>query len=651
MRPVRLPAAALAVACLLFVVASARGDSGWLPVDAAALAAASPVVEPDADAEALLWDVRVEHRDGDGGAVSIVEHYLRVKVYTARGSESVGTVELPWSGGARISGVAGRTIRSDGSTVELAPDAVFERDTVAERRVTSFAMPAVEPGSVVEYRWTETRPLAPYTRLPLQRNIPVRRVTYRVKPLSDDVQTHTFHGRTTGFTAEKDGSFVTSAANVPAYREEPNMPPEDQVRPWILVYYPGDAARTAEAYWADFGKRLHETARLRMKVDEEVRAAAARIAGGAATPGEKLARLYDFCRTEIRNTSDDAVAMSPGERARLRASAGPSQTLARRQGAGVEINYLFGALCAASGLDARLARLPDRGEFFFDPSFADDYFLEGIDVAVRVGDEWRVFDPSSTYVPFGMLLWIEEGVPALVSDAQAPFWIRTPVSAPERSRERRTAALELSEDGTLEGDVRLEYTGHLAAARREAYDHESPERRAEMAREALRERLGPAEIRRVHVENATAHSGPLVVTARVRLRGYAQRTGKRLLLKPALFQQGERATFEAATRRYEVCFRYAWSESDEVTIAVPAGFLVESAGAPAPVDPAADGVYRAAVSVGPDGRSVRYTRGFEFGAGGRLVFPASEYGQLKSLFDTALERDGHTIALKRKGVE
>ena len=45
-------------------------------------------------------------------------------------------------------------------------------------------MPAVEPGCIIEYRWREVRVNsdANYIRLQFQRDIPVQRVQYLIKP-------------------------------------------------------------------------------------------------------------------------------------------------------------------------------------------------------------------------------------------------------------------------------------------------------------------------------------------------------------------------------------------------------------------------------------------------------------------------------------
>src|SRR5205085_7979934 len=126
--------------------------------------------------------------------------------------------------------------------------------------------------------------------------------------------------------------------------------------------------------------------------------------------------------------------------------------------------------------------------------FPDNYFVDPSSIAVRVGDGWRLFNPGSTYVPFGMLRWQEEGQPTLIADEKEPVWIDSPMSAPTRSLEKRTGKLKLSDDGILEGDVRIEYTGHVAADMKEYKDDDSPDESEETPKNQRRGRLTTAVI-------------------------------------------------------------------------------------------------------------------------------------------------------------
>jgi hypothetical protein len=649
--------------CLVFALAAASlaraSDPQWKPVDPSELAMKSPVVEPSADAEAIFWEVRADDGDAEDFALS---NYIRIKIFTERGRDSQGKVEIPFFGGTSIKDIAARTIKPSGEIVELKKEDIFEKTILKaggfKLRAKSFALQGVEPGAIIEYRWREVYPnaSAQYTRLQFQRDIPIQSVTYHVKPSrfftgARAMRFHTFQMEVPRFDKEKDGFFVATVTNVPAFHEEPRMPPEDQVRRWMLVYYSSDEKPDPQVYWKRVGKGWNDYFKETVKVNDDVKKAAAEIVGGAQTPEQKLERIYDYCRLKVKNLSDDATGMTAEERAKLiKKDAKPADTLKRGQGSGGDIDELFAALAIASGFDARLAVAADRSRIFFDPKFADLYFLlRGQSfIAVKVGEEWRFFEPAATYVPYGMLPWRAELADALVSDPNEAFFVKTPLSPPDKSQERRTAKLRLLEDGTLEGDVRIEYTGHLANDRKEYNDDDSPQQREDTLREAVKKRLSTAEVSDVRVENVADPVKPFAYAYKVRVPGYAQRTGKRLFVQPAFFQHGLSPVFSTSERRNNIYFSYPWSEDDTVEIELPAGFALDNADAPQPFAAQDVSKYEVKISVTSDKRKLVYHRTFFFG-GGRagLLFPAAGYPQLKALFDEMNKRDNHTITLKQ----
>ena len=649
--------------CLLFVLAAGSAalasDPQWKPVDPAQLAMKSPLVEPSADAEAIFWEVRADDGDEDDFALS---NYVRIKIFTERGRDSQGKVEIPFFSGTSIKDVAARTIKPDGSTVELKKEDIFEKTIVKagglKLRAKSFALQGVEPGSIIEYRWREvySNSSAQYTRLHFQRDIPVQTLTYRIKPSkvygnARAMRFQTFHMDVPKFEKEKDGFYVTTQTNVPAFREEPRMPPEDQVRRWMLVYYTADENPDPKSYWKGIGKVLNDVFKENVKVNDDVKKAAAEIVGDAQTPEQKLERIYDFCRLKIKNLSDDATGMTAEDRAKqIKKDGKPADTLKRGQGTAQDIDTLFAALALAAGFDARLALMADRSRIFFDPTFADLYFLlrGHNNIAVKVGDEWRFFEPSDTYVPYGMLPWQAEMEDALVGDPKEAFFARTPLSPPDKSLEKRTAKLRLLEDGTLEGDVRIEYTGHIGNDKKEYNDDDSPQQREDTLRDMIKNRLSTAEVSDVKIENVTDPVKPFAYNYKVRVPGYAQRTGKRLFLQPAFFQHNQSPLFSTSERRNNVYFSYPWSEDDTVEIELPAGFALDNADSPQPFQAQDVSKYEVKIGVTPDKRTLIYRRSFFFGGGkSGLLFPATGYPQLKGLFDELNKRDNHTITLKQ----
>jgi Domain of Unknown Function with PDB structure (DUF3857)/Transglutaminase-like superfamily len=636
----------------------AAGDE-WKPIDPAHLSLKNSMVEKEADAEGLFWEVRIDdHPDGD----LIFTHYLRVKVFTERGRESQSKIDLPYGnlygGETKIKDIAARTIKPDGSIVELKKQDIFERTIVRlsglKVKAKSFAMPAVEPGCIIEYRWREVRVNrdASYIRLQFQRDIPVQRVQYLIKPYDYPDATFngiTLHGQSSPWKKEKDGFYMTTMTNMPAVHEESRMPPEDEVKTWMLVFYQKALVDkpTTQKYWSEVGKGYYDRTKSLIKANDEVKQMAASLTADAKTDDEKIARLFEFCRTKIKNTGDDASGLTPDERAKLKQNKTPSDTLKRAMGHGGDIDLLFAALANASGLDARIVLAPDRGDLFFDKELPNSYFINPQNIAVNVGGTWKFFNPGYNYIPLGMLRWQEEGQQSLITDPKEPVWVETPMSSHEKSLVKRNAKLKLTEDGTLEGDVTVEFTGHFAIERKEDMDEESETQREENLKEELKAQMSTAEITNIKIENVTDHVKPLVYTYHVRFPGYAQRTGKRLFLQPAFFQYGLGPLFATANRKYPIYFHYPWSENDAVEIDLPKGYALDSADSPSPFASGVISEYKPSLAASADGSLLVYKRNFFFGGKGSVLYPVDAYSAIKTYFDTMHKQDNHSIALKQ----
>jgi hypothetical protein len=658
--PSRYPLICLLL-CLFATFPAETGAAAdeWKPIDPAHLSLKSSTVEKEADAEGLFWEVKIDDNpEGD----LIFNHYLRVKVFTERGRESQSKIDLLFGKifgtETKIRDIAARTIKPDGSIVELKKEDIYERTVVKgsglKYKAKSFAMPAVEPGCIIEYRWREVRVNsdANYVRLQFQRDIPVQRVQYSIKPFSYPNATFnsiTLHGQSTQWVKEKGGYYSTTMNNMTAIHEESRMPPEDEVKTWILVYYQksGIEKLSPEKYWQDLGKNYYDSTKSLLKANDDVKQMAASLVAEAKTDDEKVARLYEFCRTKIKNAGDDASGLTPDERAKLKDNKSPSDTLKRGIGGGGDIDLLFAALANAAGFDARIVLAPDRGDIFFNKDLPNAYFVNPQHIAVNVGGTWKFYNPGYNHIPLGMLRWQEEGQEALITDPKNPVWVKTPMSSHNQSLVKRTAKLKLAEDGTLEGDVRVEYMGHFAIDRKEDLDEESDTQREETIREEIKNRMSAAEVANIKIENVSDYTKPLVISYRVRLSGYATRTGKRLFLQPAFFQRGVQPLFATAFRKYPVYFHYPWSESDQVEFELPKGYAFDNADAPAGFASADISEYKPSLAATSDGSLLVYKRNFFFGGGGSILYPVPYYTNVKNYFDMVHKQDNHSIALKQ----
>ncbi|MBI1353232.1 MAG: DUF3857 domain-containing protein [Acidobacteria bacterium] len=647
------------VGCVaLFVFSGLASAVDWEPIDPALLSLQKPKIDPDADAEAVFWKVWLADKMQGDMPQTFEQHYVRLKIFTDRGVENHTTVDLASVRKTRIDTVRGRTIKPDGRIVELEKATVFERDVVkagdVRVRMRSFSMPNVEVGDVIEYQWREVRDnsFANYKRLYFQRDIPSWLITYYVMPSQFAIQwgytmrSQSFNCEHSGFNREPNGYFETHVENVPAFREEPYMPPEDQVRSWLLLYYAERGDEKPEKFWNSHGKELYSQYQKDMKPDGAVKKAAAEIMDASDSAEAKADKVLAFVHREIKDIYHDRSGISAEQRGNLKSNKGPGDTLEQKMGTAYDIMMLFGSLLQAGGVDARIAKLPRRDDRFFDPNFLNPYFLDGMAVAVPLGDSnWKFYDPASPYLGPGMLQWPEEGIEALVTDSKKPAWVRTGLTEPGGTLTHRSGEFTLLPDGTLEGKVTQTYSGHLGGNLKRIYDGLSEEERIERITDNLESRLSTAEVSEINIAHIDETGDQLSYSYKIRVPGYAVPTGKRLFLQPGFFERNRAALFTTSERRHDVYFTYGWSEKDHVTIQMPEGYELEDAEAPQSFKLGEFGEYTVKLAKTSTGKLI-YDRMFVWGTGGTLLFPADAYPNLKGAFDAMHKQDEHMLTLR-----
>jgi hypothetical protein len=652
---------------LLFCLTSISTQAQWRTVTPEELQMKAPKVEPDADAEAIFWEVRIDDSSSDELSM---RHYVRVKIFSERGREKYSKFDIPFiKGEIKIKDIAARIIKPDGSMVEINQKDIFEREVIKANKVKvkakSFAVPNIEPGVIVEYRYREVIEDAGAVGMSLefQKDIPVQNIFYYYKPYDKkEPDYQSFNFKDTKFVKDEKGYYLAQRNNIPAFKEEPRMPPEGMVRPWMqlqgvrlnitsvsaysIAYSIKDPSNPPK-YWAAVSGENAGLVKYMNKPNKEIKRVAAEVAASAATDEEKLQKLYSYVQTQIRNTTFDTT-LTDEERQKLPKIKELDDILKYKIASAQFIDMLFGAMANSLGLEARVAFSGNRSKMFFDPGMAVESFIHPAAIAVRVGESWKYYNPGVPFLPQGMLVWYEEGVWAMLTGEKGFTWEQTPLTSIEKSAAKRTAKLKLSEEGTLAGDVRIEYTGQSALANRLDIYEGSPAKREEDFRAELKRRVSAGEVSDVVIENVADASKPLVYSYKINIPNYAQKTGKRMFFQPGFFEYGEEPIFSSKTRKYDIYFTYPWSENDDVEISLPKGFALDSPDRPADIaDPQNIGSLKIKIGIDKDQTFMRYSRKFHFGGAGTILFPVAAYQPLKNLFDEFHKSDTHTITLKQ----
>jgi hypothetical protein len=634
----------------------------WPPVDPAELAQTDAKVEKGADAEAMLWDTRVADGFELRGIYTEYRYAIRIKIFTDRGRDQYATVTVPFAPSIVVSDIAGRTVRPDGSTVELKPSDIFER-TVAKIgdfswRAKTFVLPAVEKGSIIEYRYTERHLglLSDELQLFFQHAMPVVRSVLHIKPLAipgvvTGMQAQWYHATPAPFTRESDGYMMTSQTNLPAFHDEPYMPPAAELQPWLFIYYvtPESAADTRDpsAYWLKTGKFLASSFKLASAklVTPDITRAAEPVRAAPDLDGKIAAAL------DITRTATPLAAASPALRNKYKPDQTPIDTLKHGVGNESQIRTLFVALAMAGGLEVKAALGGNRESLFMDAASANVAFLPTRLLAVRFADAGRFIDPTNRYSPNGSARWQQESEPVLVGDDSNPGLVRVPLSGAYLSVKTRSGTLRLLEDGTIEGELGSEFAGHFSAGTKEAYDQVTQPEWEKGFKEAFTERMSGAEITGIKFLGTDSAKAPYGYSLHLKMPGYAQRTGTRMFVKPAVFEYGDRAVFTAALRTNPIYFPFPWTERDTVTLTLPPGYEFEDAASLPSVKFGDHAAYEYVLTISPDRHEAVLKRTLVVCNAKQILFSVEEYQGLKRFFDLVVQDDGFALSVRKAGGE
>lgn len=665
-----LPAASLLVARDGF----AQPPSGWRAVSAEELRlTAADIGDADADAAILFREGFLN--DDNNVTGTELQLYIRIKIFNDRGRR-FADVSLPYKVElGKISDVSARTIRPDGSVIEVAGRDIFDKLILkngnSTHRAKVFSMPAVTPGAIIEYRYRHAYPKGfRYFALELQADLFIRELTYQIKPplvSKSDVRWVTFNvDNPKRFEPVWNGTYDIRAQNIKPYKIEPMMPPELTVKMWGWLYYSDEYETKPEKYWRDYSARRHAAALSETKPTKTISRVVESLTTSRDTPEQRAARLYQYVQSEIHNlgSRDEREEAANND---FKKNDSADETLRRRYGTPREINRLFVALLRATGMDARVVELVTRDENFFRKAFPDALQFNGEATAVVAADgRLSFYDPGTPYCPLGALAWEKQGVIALLYDnlpdnKEARF-VETPVTDAEQNREARQLVLRPQANGSVEVQMESKVRGLRALDFRSELKGLTREQQRYRVLAVTKDRLPTANINEasVSVSDALNHlslgsgfaDAPKSATEgtvddasasyTLSVPQAATLTEKRLLLRPALVARRDEPFLPAANRLNSLYFHYPWSESESGVIEAPADYAIEQLPQAVDLDIGAASYH---LSFRRDGAQVCYERKLVVNA---LIFTASQYANVKAFFDLVHQADRALVSFKQK---
>lgn len=587
------------------------------------------------------------------------QEYIRLKILTENGKR-YANVELPYSGDTfDIVDVKARTISPDGTIVPSSPK-VYDKTAVKAHgvkvKVKSFAFPDVQPGSIIEWRYTRIWEANYFiaARWILQEDLVQRHAKFIFIPYKGsaniidakrgDLANIVYWspvGLPKGVQVKEspDRSFQLEMSDIPAYEQEAFSPPEDTMKMRVEFYYGGSSMAKPVEFWKDEGKYWSKEVERFIGRSSTVAQAAGAAVSASDAPEQKVHTLYDLVQ-KLKNTSYQPRGLReiPDEKSPTSAE----QILQRNEGSRDEITRLFVALVRSVNIPAYVMRVGTRDSVFFQQNIPNWRQLNSEVSIVHLADGKDLFlDPGTRFCPFGLLEWTRTAVEGVRQTANGGTELaKTPEPDYKQTVSQRIGQLKLQPDGSLTGQILLVWTGQEALSRRIDGGKTDEAGRAKALEDDLRTLLPSATtVKLVQAKGWDQPGDKLQGLFNVELPSFATSTGKRLLLPTALFEQGEKQPFVHQQRKNPVYFSYPYRIYDNVQITLPAGLQVESLPQKQSVNPDF-GIYSAERI--QKGNMLELHRDFAIGG---FAFQLSIYPELKSFYEKMKSGDDEQIVL------
>ena len=325
------------------------------------------------------------------------------------------------------------------------------------------------------------------------------------------------------------------------------------------------------------GKDIYNRVQHFIGNSNDVKQAAKDAIGDETEPGLKLRRLYERVQ-KIRNLSYERERTAEErKKENLKKNDNAADVLKHGYGYRDDITRLFAAMARASGFDVSILEVSDREDKLFDKSVLSESELDTEIVLVKLDTAEIYLDPGTRFCPYGLLRWMRTSTEALKLDPKAGSLVNIPPFSHTKAVTARNAIMALDEEGSLKGEITVQFKGLEALEHRlEALKTDEAGRKKSLEDESKTWLPSTVVVSLTGVEGWEATDDPLVVKFHVEVPSYASMAGKRVLMPTYFFQVTQQDAFRHDARKYPVYFSYCFSEMDTITIKVPARYTLES---------------------------------------------------------------------------
>jgi hypothetical protein len=526
-----------------------------------------------------------------------------------------------------------------------------------------FALPGVEVGSILEYRyairyddnryssptWEIQRPYfvheAHYAFTPFKAFLPGQQnVTSQVLVDSKGNSLNTLIWWAIlppGVTVKTDviGRYSVDVIDVPPFPQEEWMPPVQSLFYKVMFYYKG--ASSAADFWVTEIKRWSKEVDHFADPSKAIHEAVSGLIAPGDSDLDKAKKLYKAVQaldnTDFSRKKGQAELKQLGLKEAKRAE----DTWSQKSGSSQDITLLYVAMARAAVLTAVAMKVVDRDRGEFAPGYLYFDQLDEDVVILKIDGKDILLDPGEKMCPFQTVHWKHSGASGVRQSTDGRFFLTTPNQPYIGNRLLRSGDVTLDDHGAISGRFQFLMTGQEALRwRQSALRNDDDEVKKQFDR--WLESMVPDGVE-AHIDHFLAlDDADSNLIAIVKVQGsLGSATSKRLLLPGFFFESRGQHPFVDQEKRLEpVDMHYGDHVIDQVVFHLPPSLTVE--GAPQDTKISWEGhallVTKAVSAPGQIAIARAFSRGF-------AILKPEEYTNLRGFYQKVAAADQQQLVL------
>lgn len=611
---------------------------------------------PDDDGVILLSETSMD-MDLYTHTITTEENVHRVEKLF-KNIEDHAFIEIPIYSSEKLERISARTVKPDGTVIELKPEEFFESkgegsgvSFYSDRKSVKFTFPAIEKNCIIEYAYTKAKFFPFMTDVwNIQYGLPVLVNTFSLSVpkilLASEVDGGLgwdWNFKTYNYfldkpeildqKAQKDlgkakVTYNWTLNNIAPLKVENMMPAVDNYRGYVK-FAPSDWNE-----WNDISKWYYQKYfEPQLKISSSVKELTAKLTKDAQDKKDKIRALYDY----VKNIRYVSISLGTGG---ITPSL-PENVLARQYGDCKDKSMLLISMLKAADIEAQPVLVLTSDEGTLDPMFPSwnfNHMIVKVDLS-KTENFW--IDPTEKYAPLGRISSFCENVNALVLNPDYTCRIeRIPISKTEENNQDISLNINLKEHQSSEFEACIKYLGANNSSIRYRLEDKTEKEMKEYCKSLINDEFSNAEILSYEISDADSLKSCLSLKFKGTSGKIMQSQGDLFLVASDPFNYFESTSWLIKDKReFPINFKYPFTVNKKITINLPDKYAVRNL--PEKLSQHIDEIsYNKAFA--NNGNSITVSETFKLN---NPIIPSGAYADARNFFETIKNKNSEKIIL------